>query len=155
MYELLIWLAPPFVLGLLLIKWLTGWAARVAGNRIEAKFRAAESLANWHTTPAAWLAPHRARLAELQAQGAAEPQVTQLLESARSDCLRRLDELVRYFADGTFVDSVQTRDALVQALQSERKRMEKEDWRALLLPQSAAEMSQQAQGGTGATQPNT
>lgn len=155
MYELLLWLAPPLVLLLLVIKWMTGWAARVAGREVEAKFRAAESLTKGHTTPEVWLSPHRARLADLQAKGAAEPQIIQALSSARSDCLRRLDELVRYFAGGTFVDSVETRDALVQALQKERRRLEAEDWRTLLISQAAAETSQQAQSGSGALQANT
>jgi hypothetical protein len=133
MLELFLWLLPPFIFVLLVIKWTSGWAARVVGRNIEAKMRAAERLVNLHTTPDDWLASHRAKLAGLQARGAGEQQVARAVESARRDCLRRIDALIGYFGQGAFVDSPQTRDSLVSALRAERERMEKEDWQALLV----------------------
>lgn len=132
MFELLLWLLIPFTITLVTLRWLTRWAAHVVSRNIEAKMRAAEHLVNFHATPEEWLTKHRARFAAVQARGADEQQVTKVVDAARRDCLRRIDALIHYFGQGAFVDSPETRDTLVDALQSERKRMEEEDWRALL-----------------------
>lgn len=132
MFELILWLLPPFILVLLVIKWLTGWAARTAARDIETKIRAAEMLVNAHRLPDEWLTPYRIKLRKLQTNGAAENQITRVLESARKDCLQRISRLVDFFKQGAFADSPATRDTLVSALQAEYRRLENQDWQAIL-----------------------
>lgn len=132
MFELILWLLPPFILVLLVIKWLTGWATRTVTQDIETKIRAAETLVNAHRLPDEWLVPYRIRLRKLQTNGAAENQITQVLESARKDCLQRISSLVHFFKQGAFADSPATRDVLVSALQAEYRRLESQDWQAIL-----------------------
>ncbi len=133
MFELMLWLLPPFIIVLLVIKLTMGWAARVVSRNVEMKMRAAEKLVNFHTTPDEWLAVHHAKLDQLHARGAGEQQLAQAIKAARRDCLQRVDELISYFGQGAFLDSPQTRDTLVHALQSERCRLENQDWQALFV----------------------
>lgn len=136
MFELFLWLLVPLIFTLVTIKVLTRWATRVVGRNIEAKMRAAEQLVNFHAIPEQWLAAHRSKFAALQARGADEQQIARVVDAACRDSLRRVDALIGYFGQGAFVDSPETRDSLVDALQAERQRMEEQDWRALLEPTS-------------------
>ena len=127
----------PFILILLVIHWMTGWATRKVTREIAAKIRAAEVLVDQHQLPEEWLVSYRAKLSRLPARGAGDRPIAQVANAARKDCLRRIDGLIRFFERGTLFDGPRTRDSVVAALQSERRRLENEDWHEILIANSA------------------
>lgn len=132
MLEIILLLVIPFTLILLVIYWMIGWVICTATRDIQAKIRAAEALVEHHQLPEEWLAPYRAKLSSVRAQGAGDRQAEQIVNAARRDCLQRIDELIRFFQRGSLSDSPKTRDLVVAALQSERRRLEQETWQEIL-----------------------
>jgi hypothetical protein len=137
MLEMILVAMIPFILILLVIHWMTGWASRKLTRDIGAMIRAAEELVEQRQLPEEWLAPHRVKLSSLPASGAADQQVAQVAAAAKKDCLRRIDGLIRFFERGSLSGDPATRDSVVAALQSERRRLENEDWHEILIANSA------------------
>jgi len=137
MLEMILAAMVPFILILLVIHWMTRWASRKVTRDIAAKIWAAEVLVDQRQLPEEWLVPHRAKLSSLPASGAGDRQVAQVAAAARKDCLRRIDGLIGFFERGTLFDGPRTRDSVVAALQSERRRLENEDWHEILIANSA------------------
>jgi hypothetical protein len=137
MLEMILLALIPFTLILLVIHWMSKRATRTVNQDIERKIRAAETLVNQHQLPEEWLAPHRAKLSGVAARGAGDRRVARVVDAARKDCLQRIDELIQFFKRGLLVDSPKTRDSLVAALQSERRRLEKQEWQEILIANSA------------------
>jgi len=87
-------------------------------NQLEARMRACEQIANQKTIPDDWLHPYRQR--------ADDP------ATAKKQCIRRLNELIRFYEHTNLVDSAETRRVLLASLREQRARWETLDWAAML-----------------------
>lgn len=132
MWELFFWLALAFTLLIFFIRWLTRWAVGIMQRQVEARIRAAETIVNDGVVPAAWLQPYRQRLAMLQQRGGSAADRVRLGRQIQQQCLHQVDDLIRYFQGGAFVDSPYTRDILLEALQQQRRRWATQEWQTFV-----------------------
>jgi hypothetical protein len=89
-------------------------------TQLESRMRACEQIANQKAIPDDWLRPLQGR--------AGDP------ATAKKQCLRRLDDLIRFYEHTNLVDSAETRRVLLASLREQRARWETLDWAALLTP---------------------
>lgn len=87
-------------------------------EQLEARMRACELIANQKTIPDDWLRPYRQR--------AGDP------AAAKKQCMRRLNDLIRFYEHTNLVDSAETRRVLLASLREQRLRWETLDWAAIL-----------------------
>ena len=89
--------------------------------QLEARMRACEQIANQKVIPEDWLRPYRQRARD-PAEAAA----------AKKQCMRRLNELIRFYEHTNLVDSAETRRVLLASLREQRARWETFDSAAIL-----------------------
>ena len=124
----LLGIAALFGLTLLLTQFLVRRAAVQGSRYIESRFRAAECIVNEGRVPEAWVRSFHRHVDAVRRRGGTADEMAQASRRARKRCLRELDSLMRFFQGVTFVDSLATRDVLIQALQRERNRWAAEEW---------------------------
>lgn len=131
MFPLILWFALALGLTLFVVQLSARWAMHWSARLVESRFRAAESIANEERVPQEWLRSFRRRLDRIERAGGSEARVARSVERARRRCLRRVDDLMRFFEGSPYVDTPSVRHQLLRALQSQRERWEGEEWLAL------------------------
>jgi len=86
-------------------------------EQLEARMRACELIANQEMIPDDWLRPYRRRPGDPAAAARAKRQ-----------CLRKLNDLIRFYEHTNLVDSAETRRVLLASLRQQRTRWETLDW---------------------------
>jgi hypothetical protein len=86
--------------------------------QLEARMRACEQIANQKAIPDDWLRPFQAHNGDPA--------------KAKKQCMRKLNELIRFYEHTNLVDSAETRRVLLALLREQRTRWETLDWADLL-----------------------
>ena len=99
-------------------------------QQVESGFRAADEIVNQKRVPEIWLRPFRQRIDEIRHSGRSDD-IEHVSRRAYKHCLRQLDSLIRFFQDGDFFDSPETRAMVLESLREQREKWAAEDWKAL------------------------
>lgn len=90
-------------------------------EQLEARMRACELIANQAMIPDDWLRPYRGR-----------PGDPTEAARAKRQCLRKLNDLIRFYEHTNLVDSAETRRVLLASLRQQHARWETLDWSTIL-----------------------
>ncbi len=99
---------------------------------VEANIRAAESIVNDERVPDAWIAPYCQRIETLRRAVGSEAEIERAGQRGHKDCLRQLDQLVRFFEKTNLVDSAESRHVLLKGLQRQRERWVTGGWQFVI-----------------------
>lgn len=117
---------------------LMGQAVRWTGERfrrdVVTRVRAAETIIEQRHLPDDWLAPYRAKIEALRSAGKSEEDVARVGHNAQAQCLRKIDELMRFFRQVNVTDTPDTRRTILAALQTRRDQWSATPWQELFAP---------------------
>jgi hypothetical protein len=119
-------------LTIVLTRLIFGWGSALLAGQVEARMRAAEQITRQRAIPDDWLRPFRARAAACRADAGNTEQLRRVAGQAQRHCLRKIDDLLRFYEHSALVDSAETRRVLLSALQEQRTRWERLDWTGIL-----------------------
>jgi hypothetical protein len=111
---------------------LARYATRSIAGVVELRMRAAECIVNDERIPPDWLAAYKARRDGFIAKGAGPEELEKLGLKAQKDCLKKINDLLRYYEDDRTVDSTESRMVLLNALQKQKKIWEDAGWEYFL-----------------------
>ena len=113
---------------------ITRWGMNIAMKDIVARLQAGETIVSQESVPEAWVAQYRRRIEAMRKAGKSEEEIERVGLHARDRCLRQIDDLIKFYEKANIVDSSETRDILIGALQEQRKRWLTLGWQALVWP---------------------
>lgn len=133
MAEIILWMVLAFAVFLLIFRWIVQWATGAITRHVHGTLSAAESIVERGELPEPWLRPYRQQIDDLRRKGGSQAQVEQVAQRAQRHCLRRIDELIKNFESGGFVNNPETRLVLIAELRKARVRWAHADWPAVLV----------------------
>jgi len=105
---------------------------RFAGKYVGEKHKAAETIINTGTPPIAWICNSIKKMAELR-EDPTGPRAMKIEEKARNSCLKRLEDLIKYFKASPLCQDEETRKILLDELSKVRRVWQEKDWGEIII----------------------
>jgi hypothetical protein len=116
MFDIFLFILLAIVAVTLLTQLIVRWASYQVAHQVEDRIRAAETIINQEAAPEAWLTPFRKKSELVRLNGYTADQVEKLGGSARAACVKKVDDLIRFFGQERYTDSPESRGILLEGL---------------------------------------
>ena len=133
MGEIILQMAIFVGLTLFIIRLVMRWGAVNMSAQVEARFRAVDIIVNHDRVPEDWLASYRKKIDALRAGGGSDQQIERVSRRAQRHCLKKINDLMRFFSRGAFFDTPESRRETQRLLQTQHDRWGTASWRELLV----------------------
>ena len=139
MGEIILQMAIFVGLTLFIIRLVMRCGAYNMSAQVETRFRAVDMIVNHDHVPEDWIASYRKKIDALRASGSSDQQIERVGRCAQRHCLKKINDLMRFFRRSAFFDTPESQRETQRLLQTQHDRWATASWRDLLVQEGQQE----------------